>query len=84
MRAPNASDERRLATSYSYVEAVREAQIIERHLALDQQRCSMRLDPHRVELRTTLRGALLDVVSSHLSRAVQCFLLADIPLKGHD
>ena len=39
------------------------------------------LDPYNVELRTTLRGALLDVLSGHLANAVVNFMLADVPLK---
>lgn len=78
---PASTDERRLATCYRYVDAVQEARIIERHRAAEQERGSAPLDPYKVELRTTLRGALLEVISGHLANAVTSFMLADVPLK---
>ena len=81
MLDPASTDERRLATCYRYVDAVQEAKIIERHRAAEQERGCAMLDPYNVELRTTLRGALLDVLSGYLANAVVNFMLADVPLK---
>jgi hypothetical protein len=81
MLDPSATDERRLAACYRYVDPVQEAKIIERHRALEQNRSfSKPLDPYGVELKTTIKGALLDVVSGHLANAVTSFMLADVPL----
>jgi hypothetical protein len=81
MLDPASTDERRLAACYRYVDAVQEAQVVERHRAAEQERGSAMLDPYNVELRTTLRGALLEVISGHLANAVMSFMLADVPLQ---
>lgn len=80
MLAPSSTDERRLAACNGYITGVQEALIIERHHFAAAERRDRSLDPYGEELKTTIRGALLDVAAGHLARAVQCYLLAQVPL----